>query len=249
MSQTFQRFYNLINNNQLTIRFKQHVEKLYLSELNVKDLIEGFTLKFKTKFYRYAVVESDRLYFEFFFTILKLELSPEKILAHLLWCRRNYSFEDNCYFCSQVVRFYNETPVIYLYSTVYNDLWNKKIEKVFSDELHFQKAKENILCCPDYFENIYSFSQLLNLIGVIAIRIFFNISKRFLFTVQLKQKEVFYDFFVSESKRIFRTLCDNINVKYLEEQINLLEPFTDYDASFLKVTNVYYLKYLEGKCI
>ena len=178
-----------------------------------------------------------------------MELTPEKILAHLLRCRRNYSFEDNCKYCSRVVSFYNETPVSYISSAYYNDLWNKEIEKVFYDELHFQNNKEKHLCFSEHFENIHSFPQLINLLGVIAIRIFFNISKRFLFTVQFKQKEVLYGFFMSESKRIFPILCDNINVRYLQEQIKFFKPFTDYDASFLKITNTYYLKYLEEKCI
>ena len=174
-----------------------------------------------------------------------MELTPEKILAHLLWCRRNYSFEDNCNYCSRAVRFYNETPTSYISSAYYNDLWNKEIEKVFYGELHFQNNKEKYLCFSEHFENIHSFPQLINLLGVIAIRIFFNISTRFLFTVQLKQKEVLYDFFMSESKRIIPIICDNINVRYLQEQIKLFESFIDYDASFLQITNTYYLKYLE----
>ena len=50
---------------------------------------------------------------------------------------------------------------------------------------------------------------------------------------------------MSESKRIFSKLCDNVNVRYLREQIKLFRPFIDYDTSFLKITNTYYLKYLE----
>ena len=115
-----------------------------------------------------------------------MELTPEKILAHLLLCRRNYSFEDNCNYCSRVVRFYNDTPTSYISSAYYNDLWNKEIEKVFYDELHFQNNKGKYLCFSEHFENIHPFPQLVNLLGVISIRIFFNISKRFLFSVQLK---------------------------------------------------------------
>ena len=245
LSHTCRRFYELVNDDSRTIRCKQHAKKIYKSKLNVKFLIEGFCNNVQTKYYRYVVEKTDKVYIEFFFNILKLELTPEKILAHLLWCRRNYSFEDNCHYCSRVVRFYNETPVSYISSAYYNDLWNKEIEKVFYDELHFQNNKEKHLCFSEQFENIHSFPQLTNLLGVIAIRIFFNISKRFLFTVRLKQKEVLYGFFVSESKRIFPILYDNFNVRYLQEQIKLFEPFTDYDASFSKITNTYYLKYLE----
>ena len=235
----------MVNDDSRTIRFKQHAKKLYKSKLNVKFLIEGFCNNVQTKYYKYVVEKADKVYLDFFFDILKLELTPEKILARLLWCQRNYSFEDNCNYCSRVVRFYNETSASYISSAYYNDLWNKEIEKVFYEELHFQNNKGKHLCFSEHFENIYSFPQLINLLGVIAIRIFFNISKRYLFTVRLKRKEVLYSFFASESKRIFPILCDNVNVRYLQEQIKLFEPFIDYDASFLKITDKYYLKYLE----
>ena len=240
LSHFCRRFYELINDDSRTIRFKQHVKKIYKSKLNLKFLIEGFCNNVQTKHYRCVVEKADKVYLGFFFDILKLELTPEKILAHLLWCQRNYSFEDNCDYCSRVVRFYNETPASYISSTYYNALWNKETEKVFYDELHFQNNKEKHLCFSEHFENIYSFPQLINLLGVIAIRIFFNIGKKYLFTVRFKQKEVLYNFFVSESKIIFPKLCDNINVRYLQEQINLFEPFIDYDASFLKIANAYY---------
>ena len=138
---TCRRFYALVNDDSRTIRFKQHAKKIYKSKLNVKFLIEGFCNNVQTKYYRYVVEKADKVYLGFFFDILKLELTPEKILAHLLWCRRNYSFEDNCDYCSGVVRFYNETPTNYIFSAYYNDLWNKEIEKVFYEELHFQNNK------------------------------------------------------------------------------------------------------------
>ena len=61
---------------------------------------------------------------------------------------------------------------------------------------------------------------------------------------------MFYNFFVSESRQIFQAVCDNIDIKYIEDKIKVLKPYIDYDATFLKITNSYYLKYLEEKkCI
>ena len=169
----------------------------------MKFLSESFCNNVQTKYYRYVVEQADRVYLGFFFDILKLELTPEKILAHLLWCRRNYSFEDNCNYCSRVVRFYNESPAIYISSTYYHEIWNKEIEKVFYEEFHFENNEGKHLCFNEHFENIYSFPQLINLLGVIAIRIFFNITKMYLFTVRFKQKEVLYSFLCQKVKEFF----------------------------------------------
>ena len=149
-----------------------------------------------------------------------------------------------------MIKFYKELPLLHLHSKYYSDLWNKDVEKALSDELHYEHDLNKISVDCYYFENIYSFSQLVNLIGVIALRIFFNLSKKFIFTVQLKQKEMFYNLFVSESRQIFQAVCDNIDIKYIEDKIKVLKPYIDYDATFLKITNSYYLKYLEEKkCI
>ena len=247
LSETCQRFFNLIKNKRVKIRFQEIFEQVYSSKEEIKDVV---CRKFKAKYYHELVEQTDELYFEHFFTVLKFQLTPKKILAHLLWCKRNYSLKENCNLCSQVIRFYKESPLLYLHSKHYSDLWNKDVGKVFSDELHFQHESNKISddCC--YFKSIYSFSQLVDLFGVISLRIFFNLSKRFAFTVQLKHKESSYNFFVSESRQIFQAICDNIDINYDEDKIKVLKPYIDYDATFLKITNTYYLKYLEEKkCI
>ena len=97
-------------------------------------------------------------------------LTPKKLTAHLFWCQRNYSVKEDCKLCSQEIRFYDELPTIYLHSKHYTDLWDKEVEKVFSDELHykFEDNQISVDCC--YFENVYSKSQLINLFGIIALR-------------------------------------------------------------------------------
>ena len=195
----------------------------------------------------YEMELTDKIYLNYFFSILKEALHPKKITAHLLWCQRNYSLKEDCKLCSQVIRFYDEMPIIYLHTKHYADLWEKKIETVFSDELHYKI--EELHSPPDcqYFENIYSKAQLLNLFCLIALRIFFNLSKKYIFLIQFKQKEKIYKFFIAESRGIFSTVCDNIDPDYIKK---VLKPFVDYDANYLKITNSFYLKYLEEeKCI
>ena len=110
-----------------------------------------------------------------------VSLTPKKITAHLFWCQRNYSLKEDCKLYSQVIRFYDESPTIYLHTKHYTDLWDKNVEKVFSNDLHVNFKEEKL--SPDcyYFENVYSKSQLINLFGIITLRIFFNIAKKFIF--------------------------------------------------------------------
>ena len=141
-------------------------------------------------------------------------------------------------------------PTIYLHTKHYADLWEKKIETVFSDELHYKIAELHSPPDCQYFENIYSKPQLINLFGIIALRIFFNLSKKYIFLTQFKQKEKIYRFFIAESRGIFSSVCNNIDPNYIKKVIKVLKPFVDYDANYLKITDSFYLKYLkEEKCI
>ena len=80
-------------------------------------------------------------------------------------------------------------PTIYLHTKHYSDLWEKKIETVFSDELHYKI--EGLHSPPDcqYFENIYSKAQLINLFSITALRIFFLIyQKNIFFSLNLNKR-------------------------------------------------------------
>ena len=120
------------------------------------------------------------------------------------------------YFFS-ILRFYDEVPAIYMHSKHYTDFWDKHTEKVFSDELHFRLEVNQMERDCRYFENVYSKHQLISLFGVIAMRIYFNLSKKYIFVTQFKQKERFYKFFVSESRNIFTVVCDNIALILLKK--------------------------------
>ena len=143
LSHTCRRFYELVNTDSYIIRFKHHTKKFYENKINVKIFIEDFCNNVQTK-YIDLVEQADRVYLGFFCDTLKLELSPMKILSHLLWCRRN---EDSCNYCSQVVRFCNETSPNYMNWSCYGTVWTKIIERVFYEEFDFENNNE-------HFENI-----------------------------------------------------------------------------------------------
>ena len=245
LSKTSKRFFNLIKTKQI-IHLEEQFKKFYLSQKQIEDVINDFIRKFKLKYLK-EIDQCDEFYLEYFFSILKQSLTPKLIFAHLFWYQRRYSFKDECKLCCQVKRFYDEVPTIYLHSKHYTDFWDKHTEKVFSDEFHFRLEVNRIEreCC--YFENVYSKHQLINLFGVIAMRIYFNLTKKYIFVTQFKQKERFYKFFVSESRNIFTVVCDNICVDFTKNVLTELKPFIDYDPTYLKITNSYYIKYLEEK--
>ena len=242
LSETCKRFFNLIETKQINKHFNGQFKKFFVSQEQIKDVIKEFIRKFKTKYFE-SIEQTDKLYLEYYFTILKKSLTPKLISAHLFWCQRNYLLKEECKLCSQVIMFYNELPTIYLYSKHYSDLWDKHTEKVFSDEMHFKLEAKHERDCT-CFENVYHKTQLINLFGVISLRIFFTLAKKFIFVTRLKQKERFYKFFLAESRNIFTVVCDNICIDFTKNVLKELKPYFDYDPTYFKI-NSYYIKYLE----
>ena len=79
-------------------------------------------------------------------------------------------------------------------------------------------------------------------------RIFFNLSKKYIFLTQFEQKELLYKSFIDESEIIFLAVCRSINLNYVESLLKELKPFVVYDSTYLKIPNSFYINYLE-KCI
>ena len=131
-----------------------------------------------------------------------------------------------------------------MFAENFADLWKVEIQDVFYEKLHYRVQDGRFTC--QHFENINSKLQLVNLFGIIAVRIFFNLSK--IKTNQFKQKELLYKFFIDESKIIFLAVCRNININYVESLLKEIKPFVDYDSTYLKIPNSFYINYLE-KCI
>ena len=133
----------------------------------------------KLNFMKSMSTEAIRFTWIMFFKCFLILLS-KKILAHALWCTRNRLRVD---LCIKVERFYNNIPDGFVCNKYYNDLWNKRIEKVFDDRYCYQGVVVRQLCVCDNIENVCSSAVFINFFGVIAIRIFFNIAKQFIFGV------------------------------------------------------------------
>ena len=152
LSKTCQRFFNLIETKQINKRFKELFKIFFVSQEEIKEVL--FYWKFKAKYYA-LIEQSDKLYLEYFFLISMSVLTPKKITAHLFGCQRNYSLKEDCKLCLPVMRFYDELPIIYLHRKHYTNLWDKNVEKVFSDELHFKFEDDKISADCYYLENVY----------------------------------------------------------------------------------------------
>ena len=240
LSQTSSRFCKIINKQKEFARFRSYAKIIFHNKITAYSF-RSFARTFKFKFYEKFVQESDRIYLDYVFQIL-IDLTGEKILAHMLWCKRN-KFSNNCDLCIKVERFYNNMPEGYVCNKFYNALWNKRIEKVFDERYCYQAITVKQLCVCDNIENICNTAAFIIFFGVIAIRIFFNISRQFIFCVKLRNKEIFFDFFSEQSKCIFRCLCANDEIA--GNLIIKLKPLNDYDPSFLKITNEHYLLYIQ----
>ena len=200
-----------------------------------------FVRTFKSKFYQGYVHESNQKYMDYVLQKFNT-INGEVILAHLLWCTRN-SLLANCDLYVKVVRFYNDMPEGFVCNRFYNALWDKKIEKVFDERYCYLGMNIRQLCVCDNIENVCNFSTFINFFGVIAVRLFFNIGKQFIFTVRLRN-ESFFTFFSDQSKTIFARICANLEQDTVENIIRELIPLTDYNPAFLKITNEHYTKYL-----
>ena len=231
LSRASSRFCKLINKQKQVAEFISYAKIIFHSQFSASFSFRSFARTFKFKFYEKYVHE-------------RWKNNGAKILAHLLWCRRN-KFLNNCDLCVKVERFYNNMPEGYVCNKYYNDLWNKRIEKVFDDRYCYQGLTVRQLCVCDNIENICNSAAFLNFFRVIAIRIFFNIAKQFIFDTKLRHKEIFFYFFSEQSKSIFRCQCANVNDKTVASVIRKLKPFISYDSSFLKITNEHYLNYIE----
>ena len=82
LSETCRRFYNLIKNKQASKRFEELFKNIYSRPKQINDIVKEFIRKVNL----YEIEPSDKLYLNYFLSILKQELLPKKITAHLLWC-------------------------------------------------------------------------------------------------------------------------------------------------------------------
>ena len=241
-SRTCIRFCNLVNKQKRVIVFLKNCRDIthFSSTLS----LYTFTYHFKAQFYGKKVIEeSDQFYLDYVLNKICTSISTEKILAHMFHCLRNrYCF--NCDLCIKSPDIYGQYTPDFINKNFNAELWNKKIELMFSQDYCYQGVTIKKLCVCDNIENINSIGTFTNFYGVIAIRIFFNIVSKYISKVKIKCKDVILNFFREQSKSLFDSICSDINIDIVSELIKDLKPHIDYNSRFLKITNINYVKCL-----
>ena len=243
LSRTCSRFCKIINKQKQTIRFLKNCKEIthhFASFLPLQTFCEYF----KLKFYNTHVVEkSDQFYINYVLKKICDFITPEKILAHLFWCTRNRLL-FNCDLCVKVPQFYNEIPDGFINKAFFHELWNKNVERVFDERYCYQGVVLKQSCVCDNIENLSTVAAFANFYGVLLIRIFFNIIRKHVLSVKLKNKELFLNFFREESKTIFNSRCSDLDIDCITNLAKRIKPNLDYNPSFTKITNINYINYL-----
>ena len=102
------------------------------------------------------------------------------------------------------------------------DFWDTHAENIFA-----VSGIDNVLKDCVYFENIYTQHQFINLFGVIAIRLFFNVTKKHLLLTKFFGQEKFYRFFVNESRLLFTNVCESLFLDYIQFALRNFKPWID----------------------
>ena len=242
-SRTCMKFCKLVNKQKQMKNFLKNCRNIthFSSALSLMT----FTYHFQDQLYGKKVIEeSDQFYLDYVLRRICSSISTEKILAHMFYSLRN----RHCFDCDLCIKSPGiSAPSIsgkvihFVNRKFYNELWNKKIELVFSEDYCYQGVTIIKSCVCDNIENINSIGTFTNFYGVIAIRILFNIVSKYFSKVKIRCKSVILNFFRDQKKALFDSLCSDIDNDIISTLLKDLKPNTDYNSRFLKITNIHYV--------
>ena len=99
----------------------------------------------------------------------------------------------------------------------------------------------------NYFENVYTPTQLIIFFGIVASRIYLNLGKKHFFVGKLKENSYQYAYYSQQTKKLFDFVCNNINYRYADYAVHNYKPFVDYNSYYFKIVNEEYIKYITDK--
>ena len=100
--------------------------------------------------------------------------------------------------------------------------------------------------CPP--KDVICYNQLLNYFGKIAVRVYMNLRKRYIFIGKFKQK-FFYEKYMEQSRCLFSSIVLNVKRAYIKTVVRSLVPVAHYDPSYFMISNIPYIQYLKKKTI
>ena len=231
------RFFNLVSSKEI-VYLNEEFKFFFEDPKSIVNYIKYVCGRFELQFYHHYHLKCDRLYLAYFLYILKEKLTNRLICGHLFWCHRKNVFNSECKICCQVFRSDDDPTKTFLYSKSYIDLWDTHGEKVFVEETYLEENMQAYSRCA-YFENVYTRYQLITLFGVIAVRLFLNIGKRYLFWGKFIRNKQLYRTYAKYSNDLFDIVCKNIKDDYAGVTIYNLKPYIDYDSKYLKIYTIF----------
>ena len=214
-----------------------------------KEFCNGFERYFKQ---HYTDLENI-FYMKYFLSIIKEHLTSRFIFGHVCWCKRSTNLKNGCNFCRQVRRCFildkSEEGPRSSHALYHYQRYDEHHERIFRDNAFFSKEMNFFHRKCDSFEHVYSNNQLIKLFAIISVRIFLNIGKNYFFVGRMKQGYM-YNYFLYWIRKLYYSITRNISKQYCTNTILHLRPIRDYDPTYLKISNVCYIDYLEKeKCI
>ena len=230
-------------------RAAKHLSDIFIVPIE-NDFGREFCAAFENYFRQHYMDSENILYMKYFLAIVREHMTSRFVFGHLYWCQRISNLKNQCKFCRLVKRCYildkSEYDQRYYYVLYHYQRYDEHSERIFEENDFFSKDLNQTFKKCQPFEFVYSYNQLVNLFGVIAARLFFNIGKNYFFVGRFKQEHL-YKYFLSWSKRLFASVCKNVSKQYISNAIHYLTPIRDYDPTYLKISNVSYIDYIGCK--
>ena len=215
-----------------------------------KSLLASFSFFMQQTFSQLYPSYANKLYLKWFLSYFKEQLNERFLFGHFCWCRRNTNDKYSCKFCIPVERCfkpdYGEINTTGIYSLNSYGRWNENFTNFFQN-LHYYSNDMNILHrhCPPK-DVIYCYNQLLNYFGKIAVGVYMNLGKRYIFIGNFKQK-FFYEKYIEQSRYLFSSIVLNVKKAYIKTAVRSLVPVAHYDPSYLIISNIPYIQYPKKK--
>ena len=179
-------------------------------------IISFLTYNFTLFFYHVYHYNCDRLYFANFKHQIKLHLSRRFIFGHFFWCQRKGILNSQCDKCVKTFQWHSESKDYLWYSRDYSDYFRHN-KSVFSEDAYtYLNDMLNVNKKCNYFENVYTPTQIINLFGVVACRLYLNLGKKYFFVGKLKDNSYQYAYYSKQTKKLFDFVCHNINYRYAD---------------------------------
>ena len=183
-SRTCKRFFALVNRIERFQKAESHMKRVFCMQSEYA-FFAHFRSEFMILFLNHFAGYANSLHLKWFMRFITDHLNERMLFAHVYWCRRNSNDIFGCRYCMPVHRCkildYTEENTQSVFCLNSYGRWDKDFIKIFQDD-DFYTSEQNkaYKSCPQR-DFVYCYNQLLNYFAKIAVRIYLNIGKKYLF--------------------------------------------------------------------